>query len=56
MEKLNEGDVLELVIDYLKTKGYSAAEQALRKEKGLGGGVVASAATTQAGAGKLTST
>ncbi|KAG5184537.1 cystathionine beta-lyase [Tribonema minus] len=33
MEKLNEGDVLELVIDYLATKGFTQAEQALRKER-----------------------
>jgi hypothetical protein len=33
MEKLNEGDVFELVLDYLSTKGFTETERTLRKEK-----------------------
>ena len=37
MEKLNEGDVFELVLDYLSTKGFAETERTLRKEKDSGG-------------------
>eukprot|EP00953_Heterococcus_sp_UTEX-ZZ885_P012940 7394-Heterococcus_DN1.PRE.2 len=36
MEKLNEGDVFELVLDYLSTKGFTETERTLRKEKVIG--------------------
>lgn len=36
MEKLNEGDVFELVLDYLSTKGFKETESTLRKEKSQG--------------------
>ncbi|KAG5176022.1 cystathionine beta-lyase [Tribonema minus] len=47
MEKLNEGDVLELVLEYLNTKGFTQAEQALRKEQHI-------AATGRQGTGTCT--
>lgn len=35
-DKLNEGDVLNLVLDYLATKGFVEAEQTLRQSVSLG--------------------
>lgn len=36
-EKLNEGDVLNLVLDYLATKGFVEAEQTLRQSLSASG-------------------